>query len=738
MIRINHTKIVLVLIVLFLFISLVLLNRDLYYFTFDARCECTYVSDMDEEKDYVVLGPIALKPGSYVLSPQVSTTGDGNGIFMIDGDDKEVFYADLPDGGVNPSFPFEISGSSKQVRIGIRFFGDQSKVEMSRIIITAEHVLYRESVLRHLTVSIVIIFFAVWLILRLCYPAALWKIFPLFANPENELVLGMLIILTIAACYPILNGKVYIHGDDMFFHVTRIRGISDSLKAGYFPVRNQLYWLNNYGYGVGFFYPDVFLYFPAGLLLLGFDQMTAYNIFLIVCTFLSLTSIWYTGIKITKNRTAAAAAAIMMAFAAYRLIIVYYRAAIGEVQSATFFPLIILGLYDIFSGHNEKWPVFAFGFLGIACCHLISLAMATVITAVFLLTQIHKITRDRNIFFALVKSVLLVIGISAFFWIPMLEQNLTNPGLKINNVLSGTSGMNEFNYAFPVRNLFVRFKTWDWMWQAGAVYPGLTFWLTLVFGIAVFKNRSGSVHIADIILICSLPFLWMSTRSFPWHWKIFLPLVIRIQFAYRFLLPVTVMMSLSGGIYFSALVKNRKPYFWTALLVLFCFFTTGYPILQESAQHRAVEKRMFIMQDNRVSGEEYLPVGLDKDYPGKNADTVHLYEENIPLVITEHKRRKLSFRFSYEIPEEVGEVHFSVPLIYYTGYRGVLTADDGTIIEPEITWDERGLVSLSNHGLSHGSVFISYEKTYLQKIGEFITLVTLCSYLGKKKNFAAL
>ena len=143
------------------------------------------------------------------------------------------------------------------------------------------------------------------------------------------------------------------------------------------------------------------------------------------------------------------------------------------------------------------------------------------------------------------------------------------------------------------------------------------------------------------------------------------------------------------------------------------------------------------MQDNRVSGEEYMPLGLDSEFPDKNADTV-LLAEDVPLTITAHKRQKLGFSFAYEIPEDQVDVHFSVPLIYYTGFRASLTAEDGTVLHPAVSWDDKGLVSVSSEGIPRGSVSVAYEKTACQRIGECITVLSVILILfrsGKFRNF---
>lgn len=717
--------------------GLLWINRDLFHFRYDLRLERTFSPEESARQDYLIAGPIPLKPGAYFLSPELTTEGSGSGIFMIDGNEDEFFYADLEDGEKDPSIPFEIIGGARQVRIGIRYIGEGSVITMTRLIITGDHVLYRESLLRHLTLSLAMTLFAIWLIIRLCFQNQLWKILPAFRNSKNELTLILLIVLTAASCWPLLNTYTYFHGDDMFFHVTRIRGLADSLKTGYFPVRDQLYWLHNYGYGVGFFYPDVFLYFPAVLVLLGFHVLTAYDFFIVVCAFLSISSMWYAAFHLSKNRSSAAFAAILYAFTAYRQINIYYRAALGETQAAIFYPLIILGLYEIIYRDKKRWPVFALGFLGLLCCHVISLFIAFFLTALFLLIQIRKIIKDTKIVAVLLKSVFTVIGIGAFFWLPMLEQSYTNPILKINHLLAGDVGLNLTNYAFPIENLLCRFKAWSWMWQAQSVYPGWVLLLVPCLRLAVRKDRSGFLKTADFLLVFSLPVLWMCTRAFPWKWGIFLPLVTRIQFAYRFLLPVSAMVCLSGGIIFFCLIKERRALLPAILLALFCFFTTTFPILQNSVQSRMVEKRMFVMQDNRVSGKEYLPLGLDSDFPDKNADTV-LLAEDAPLTITAHKRQKLGFSFSYEIPEDRAEVQFSVPLIYYTGFRASLATEDGTVLYPSVGWDDRGLVSVSSEGISRGMVSVHYEKTACQWIGECISILSLLLILlrcGKNQRF---
>lgn len=71
-------------------------------------------------------------------------------------------------------------------------------------------------------------------------------------------------------------------GHDLHFHLYRIQGIADALAKGDFPVRMQYTQLYGYGYPVSICYGDLFLYFPALLVLLGVPVLCAYTIFALV------------------------------------------------------------------------------------------------------------------------------------------------------------------------------------------------------------------------------------------------------------------------------------------------------------------------------------------------------------------------------------------------------------------------------------------------------------------------
>ena len=96
----------------------------------------------------------------------------------------------------------------------------------------------------------------------------------------------LIIILAISAlfCIPIITNLG--EGDDLYYHLNRIEGIAQGLKAHTFPV--YIYPYHNYGFGYAapMFYSDVFLYIPSILYLLGCPIMIVYK--LTLCFFVLL------------------------------------------------------------------------------------------------------------------------------------------------------------------------------------------------------------------------------------------------------------------------------------------------------------------------------------------------------------------------------------------------------------------------------------------------------------------
>lgn len=102
----------------------------------------------------------------------------------------------------------------------------------------------------------------------------------------KEIIVFIIAILaTLFFCYPYLNALA-IEGHDFQYHITRIQQISNELANGNIPVLIHSELVNDLGYANSIFYPELFLYIPAIIHLLGISTITSYKMFILIITYI--------------------------------------------------------------------------------------------------------------------------------------------------------------------------------------------------------------------------------------------------------------------------------------------------------------------------------------------------------------------------------------------------------------------------------------------------------------------
>ncbi len=730
----NKKQYILLIIAVFVLLGgIFLINRDIMHwetaFVYklklnpDEYAEAFYHLDTDD---------LVLKPGTYTLTIYGNLGGESGArsAVKIDDADGEILLQEDFYGGTENAFELNIENCVRQIGIHVLYAPASGEIGIDKVEISSEGILYKESFLRHLTITAV--FFLLWAVLtfRIVFPEQYRKCFPKLAKPETEVSILLITLLTVISCAPLFRLNYYYNGDDLTYHLLHIRGIAASLAAGHIPPRILLEWFLNYGHGSGFFYPNFFLQIPAALILLGFSVIASYKIFVFLCTFLSLCAIYSCVKKISGRVSVSRISAVLYAFAAYRLIDVYYRAAIGEIQAFVFMPIIILGLYEIYEGHPEKWPHFALGFTGLLMCHMISLAICGFFTLVFALIKFRKTFGDRRIFMALLKSVLLTLALGAFFLLPMLEQTAT-VALRINSTISGNDGWGSYEKFY---RLFFFFDSWNIEADSFSVYPGWILLIIPVLRLFFVRERTKEIVIADTLSLFAAAAMIMCTNAFPWRYMI--RILSRIQFAWRFMMIATVCLCVSCGIYAASISPSR----WFVTAVVLTAAACGLPIIVDTCANRMTPSEHYdlILADvTSMPAALYMPAKfIESDYAEGNKDNVYSNAED--YAITQYKRKGLTFTFAYEVKGGGDDVYFSVPLTFYTGYRAELTAADGTVTELRPEADGIGLVRVYTGGVDSGTIYVHYEKTAIQIVSEIISLATVAfiiiARLYKKRN----
>mgnify|MGYP001050368207 CR=1 FL=1 len=560
---------------------------------------------------------------------------------------------------------------------------------------------------------------------------------------EKRKALAGVCLIAFVACIPLMTNYLF-KQQDMIFHINRIEGIKEGLQAGDFPVRIQPHWLNGHGYPVSVFYGDFWLYIPALLRLAGLPVQSCYKMFIVLANFATAGISYICFRKMSGSRRAGLAAASLYTLNLYRLTNVYVRSAVGEFTAMVFFPLILFGLWSIFTGSPEKvkkgnvWMILSFGYLGVLFSHLISCEMIGLFTIFACILQIRKVLIKER-FLELLKALTgLVIG-GIWFWLPLLEY------MQLDFL---SSDMDRFSiYRQQERGMFWAqfFSTrYNVNGESQTVAMGMTGEMPLTLGIAFLLILLAAVYVSICcwkgiknkkewmagMLLTGLS-VWMCTKDFPFRWLAeklgFTKLLINsLQFPWRFLAVAALLciwlflMILRN----TELGEKEKGIFSVAVCMV--LLINGMDLMSEVMSNAAVT-RIFdgrVISSFGVGGGEYMFSGYQmEDYVSGITDM----GAGVEVAGWEKNGNEADLQVTNNSGEEQT---LELPLILYKGYRAEDTRTGGGM---ELSNGKSHRAILHLPGGYAGSVKIKFVEPWYWRAAE---LISLAGYIGAAVLFA--
>lgn len=222
---------------------------------------------------------------------------------------------------------------------------------------------------------------------------------------------------------PYFTGSLY-YGDDIRFHLNRILGIADGLSNGQFPVRMDYTINNGYGFINPILYPDLFLYLPAVLYLLGVSAINAYKLFILLINIAAVCIGFYSFRRILKNDTLGFLCTFFYVLIPYRIVNLYIRAAISEVLATVFLPLLFLAVKELLFGNPKKWYLSVIAATCILQSHILSAEICLFFVLSVTLFRSVSILRNREFHRILCafKALVLCVLLNLWFIIPFLSE----------------------------------------------------------------------------------------------------------------------------------------------------------------------------------------------------------------------------------------------------------------------------------------------------------------------------
>ncbi len=477
---------------------------------------------------------------------------------------------------------------------------------------------------------------------------------------KNRILLLVAAITIFIAVLPLLQENLVV-GDDYEYHLARIESIKDTLKARIFPVKIHTQMGPFYGYGSGLFYPNLFLYIPALLELLGMNLVLSYKVFigimLILLFFLSYISIKH----ITEDEKSALIGTILVVLSKTVILNLYHRFALGEFLGFIFIPLVIAGIYD-FIYKDFKNPLFlGIGFFGLIHTHLISTVICLIFCILYCIIHIKTFIKHRKNILKLLFVALLTIMASISFWLPMLEQFT----------------IQEYRFSEPWVHITSNvFRLID---ALGNSRYGLGFSISLCIPLCVFAifDRNVKKEGKEFALWGILILFIQTNHTF---WEKTQNITDIFQFKWRLIGITTILFSIAISDYIKDILQRYKIKF-QPILILTIIITSYFSIefmnydnkMENTKTLEELTANNFVYGTPNAlgGGKEYLPIETDPTsliYPKIAFSSVP--NKQIPVT-----KSILSCTFQVDAEDR----YCDVPFIYYKGYVANIMLEDGEI-----------------------------------------------------------
>lgn len=507
-------------------------------------------------------------------------------------------------------------------------------------------------------------------------------------------------------------------GQDFFFHYRRLQALMNGLQASPFLTYIDYNAIEGYGYFTKAFYPDFVLIpfaFIGNLTSLEF----AYQFMVFTMTVLCGVFTYITVNRVYKNPFAAAISALLYTFAIYRLLDLYHRAAIGEMLTFTFIPIVFLGLYQIIKGDYKKWYILTIGLSLMIFTHLISSVLMSMTMLIYLCVYYKSFIKEPKRFMYLMVAGVATLMITAYYLYPMLEQMASNTFYYESRNLMAKTEDSALPFHWIIWGMFTGVVI-----PAQAFVPGVGLLLTCAIALRIFVyGKSAELKSIDLGVIIGLVYIVASSPLFPWSVFPFSALNF-IQMAWRLFEFSSFFFAVAGGYYLSQLLKTNKRLLLGGCVVVFAIIlvmANDAKIYQTYRCDRPITQVAAFDNDYHLGGLEYIPSKVPSiEYMHQRGNSIKSIQLGTSITSFERNRGVVSFNVNSQ-----GNEILELPLIYYKGYTAKLNNEVLPVSE-----SDNGLVQISTN--SSGDVQVYYEGTILQKTSWFITLFSvlcLCLYI---------
>lgn len=411
------------------------------------------------------------------------------------------------------------------------------------------------------------------LVLFLLLDGFLWLFFLHTKRPKADRLSVMAGLLCVGFSSLLVLGSGLVFSDDLLHHLGRFIHMSDSLFAGQLPVRIHMRGINGMGNVTPLFYPELFLAFPAVLYRMAFPVQTCYQLYVIAVNAATYLIAYTCFKRISRHPRIAAVGAVLYVLAAYRISCLYERSAVGEYTAMAFLPLIVYGLWNLYTAKDDaRFTVRVYGPLvlglsGIIQSNIPSCVMSAVILLLASLVMLNKTLKPKRLL-ALAKTAVWVLAINLWFLLPIVD-SLSMPIMENASSSPMVIGDRTVEPIYLLGGLSQGYTLSSYVLQdAFSLGLALTLGLEVFLAVACRREqwelaKETSYHAAAYAFAFAVVCLWFSSVYFPWDWLAsiggtFLYYFCYVQFPWRYLSYASVFAATTVALVLTALVRRNK------------------------------------------------------------------------------------------------------------------------------------------------------------------------------------
>jgi hypothetical protein len=670
-----------------------------------SRNSATIYGDGSNGGSFVSTSEVSLPKGAYKIIINYKTDTELNYVNITGKASNEdvVTIEKLSSAQKQHTIDWIAQGDTYNVKIDIIFSGTGELV-VKNIVVESAQISSTDTVVWFLIFAVVL-----FLIGKMAYYNKHEK------KRENLYIFLCLIIITIFASFPLYNNYV-LNGHDIMFHVTRIEGIKNGLLSGQVPVRIHPSTQYEYGFASSIFYPELFLYFPAILRILGVSTTGAVQIFIVLINFVTASIMYLAVYKISKNKTIGIWSSGIYVLASYHLCDVYVRFALGETLAMAFIPLLIYGIYELFYNDYSKWPYVVISATGIMQSHILTTLLSVGFVILVATFNIRSIVKKKRMF-TCIKTAIVIVFLNLWFLVPFLD--MAREDMKVSAMAKNVDD-NAINLLQLFQNLTIL--------QIGL--PILVGSVMFIYCFVFNKIEDKKQEKLIMGLLClGILSAFITTNLFPWRIIVRIPvigeMVKMIQFPWRLLAFATAFLSIVAayGFYYITKEKEIKKVLGTFLVAL-CVLCASLYLENNYLKNPIYAYKGAITENTGIGDGEYYYKGTSAKALKERGDTIKASSEQV--ILTDFKR--LNSKIYVDVENESDEEQFiEVPLAYYPFYNADLNEEISLRIEK----GKNNVLRIILPADAKGNIIIHYSESKFWLLSNFISLIASAIFIVK-------